>query len=108
MGIIFSSIILTDFLLLYVLIKAIEDPNIMVIDWHPFPEFVSFILNILIPLVVVALLLILYKSKNAFKKLSGIIGTSLSIISIFFSFYLGHVVYTKHLSFPLSDFVWWF
>ncbi len=110
MGIIFSCIVLTDFILIKAMAQITENhpPGSLVLDWHPLPEMISFVLNWIIPLVVVALLLIAYADKNELKKRTGFIGTILSLISIAGLIYLVQSTLAEYLGESLGEIVWWF
>jgi uncharacterized BrkB/YihY/UPF0761 family membrane protein len=110
MGIIFSCIVLTDFILIKAMAQFTENhpPGSLVLDWHPLPEMVSFVLNWIILLVVVALLLIAYTDKNELKKRAGFIGAILSLISIAGLIYLVQSTLVEYLGESLGEMIWWY
>jgi len=110
MGIIFSCIVLIDFIWIKGMAHVTENhpPGVLIIDWHPIPDMVSFALNWITPLVVVALLLIAYTDKNELKKRGGFIGTILSLISIAGLIYLVQSTLAEYLGESLGEMVWWF
>ncbi len=109
LGILFSCIVLTDFMVLYRWIHIMNNPDgRLILDLHPLPEMFEIVLNILIPLVVVSFILVLCKDRNELRKLSSIIGAGLSIFSTIFSVYLAHHMFTEYLARSLRGIIWWF
>ena len=78
-GVILSCKALTYYSLLIFWIYYEKNPlpDTIIPDWHPFPDMVSFALNLIIPIVVVVLSLIIFFDKNALKQKAGLIGVIL-------------------------------
>jgi len=108
-GISFSFAVLSEFITLEGMMNITENPppGSLIIDWHPIPDIISFVLNFMIPLVLVALIIIFCTARNELKKKAGFIGAILSLFSIAGSIYVGQHMFTKYLGESLKEMVWW-
>ena len=109
-GLVFNYIVITELVILIQIMhmRLNPYPDSLIADWHPYPDMLSFVLNCIIPLVVVMLFLIALKAKNELTRAAGIIGITLSLVSLLGAIFLGHYVFTEFFGESLKSALWWF
>ena len=108
-GVVFSCLVAADSVILggFVWVANHPDGEHIYLDCHPFPGMVSFTLNFIVPLMVAALLLNICVARNQLRKLPGLVGAILSLLSIAGSICIGYYLFAKYLGRSFTETVWW-
>jgi uncharacterized membrane protein len=83
-------------------------PDGLIVDWHPYPDLFSFVLNYIAPIVVIVLFLIAIKAKKEIIRLSSITGILVSLVSLLGVISLGYYMYSEWFGDGFRATIWWF